>query len=386
MNMSSFSMPNIAYFNPTVYGGDQWWNRLIFSLNHIFADQKMMAIFSMLFGASVMLVTGNMEKRAENPIKFHYARNFWLLVIGLIHATLVWDGDILTIYALSAFVLYWFRKLNPKWQFVLGLLIFFIPSLFNIGIQTILPELQSADLQSFQEYWQPPDTAIQKELDIFRGDYAAQFAYRQVGNVVSPPYTDGQGLLELSLLIEFFHRALGMMLVGMAFYNWGILTAKKSNQFYHRMIWIGFGVGFPIVLFGLYQYTTHDWQASYALFIGRIPNHIATPLIASGYIGLVMLWSRSEFLAWLQSRLVAVGRTALTNYIAQSVIATTIFYGFGFGYFGYLSRLEQLLVIIAIWIVQLCLAPLWLRRFKYGPLEWLWRSLSTFKPQPILRR
>ncbi len=94
MNMSSFAMPTIAYFNPTVYGGDEIWNRLVFSLSHIFADQKMMALFSMLFGASVMLVTGNMEKRGQSPLKFHYVRNFWLLIIGLIHSILIWDGDI----------------------------------------------------------------------------------------------------------------------------------------------------------------------------------------------------------------------------------------------------------------------------------------------------
>ena len=379
-------MPATAYFNPTVYGGDEWWNRLVFGLNHVIADQKMMAIFSMLFGASVMLVTGNMEKRGQNTLKFHYSRNFWLLVIGLIHATFIWDGDILTIYALSAFVLYWFRKISPKWQFALGLIVFFIPSLLNFGIQVILPELQPADYQSFEAYWQPGEAAIQDDLDTFRGSYADQFAYRNEGNMISAPYTDGQGLLELSLVVEFFARALGMMLVGMAFFTWGILTAKKSDAFYRRMVGIGFGLGLPILLFGLYQYAASGWRGSYALFIGRIPNHIATPLIASAYIGLVMLWSRSTFLAGLQSRLVAVGRTALTNYIGQSLIGTALFYGFGFGLFGFLSRFEQLLVIIAIWTFQLWLAPLWLRRFQYGPLEWAWRSLSYFKLQPIAKR
>ncbi len=386
MNMSSFSMPSISYYNPTVYGGDEWWNHLVFSLNHIFADQKMMAIFSMLFGASVMLVAGNLEKRGQNPIKFHYTRNFWLLIIGLIHAAFIWDGDILTIYALCAFVLYGFRKLNPKWQFTLGLVVFFIPSLLNLGIQMILPELQPADFQSLQDFWNPSNAAIQRELEIFRGDYAAQFAHRQGDNLISAPYTDGQGLLDLSLLVEFFGRALGMMLVGMAFYSWGILTAKKSPQFYRRLVWIGFGVGLPLVLVGLSQYYTHDWAVAYAIFVGRIPNHIATPLIASGYIGMVMLWSRTEIFPKLQERLIAVGRTALTNYIGQSILATFILYGFGLGLFGHLSRIGQMAVIVLIWLLQLLIAPIWLRYFRYGPLEWAWRSLSHFRLQPMLQK
>ncbi len=383
MNMSSLSNPNIAYFNPTIYGGDEWWNRLVFSLNHIFADQKMMAIFSMLFGASVMLVTSNLEKRGKNSLWFHYVRNFWLLIIGLIHAIYIWDGDILMIYALSAFVLYWFRRILPKWQFALGLIIFFIPSLLNLGINTMLPYLTEADLQSLTAYWQPSEAMITEELAIYRGAYANQLAYRLGGNVVSAPYTDGQGLLELSLLVEFFGRALGMMLVGMASYSWGVLTAQKSDQFYRRLAALGFGLGLPVVLWGLSQYNAQHWTAEYSLFLGRIPNHIGTPLIACGYIGLVMLWSRTAIFTKLQARLVAVGRTALSNYIGQSLIGTTIFFGFGLGWFGYLSRVEQMLVVLAIWLFQLWLAPMWLRNFRYGPLEWVWRSLSYFKPQPI---
>lgn len=386
MNMSNFSMPDIAYFNPTVYGGDEWWNRLFFGLNHIFADQKMMAIFSMLFGASVMLVTENIEKRGKNPIGFHYIRNFWLLIIGLIHSIFIWDGDILMIYALSAFVLYWFRKLNPKWQFALGLIVFFFPSIVNIGINGLLPYLNDADIQSLNTYWQPSERAISKEIALYRGPYTEQFAYRMGDNIVSAPYTDGQGLLELSLLVEFFGRALGMMLVGIAFYSWGILTAQKSDLFYRRLVLIGFGIGLPVVLWGLYQYNAHEWAAEYSLFLGRVPNHIGTPLIASGYIGLIMLWSQTDFFAKFQERLIAVGRTALTNYIGQSIIGTAVFYGFGLGLYGQLSRSLQMFVIVGIWIFQLWFAHLWLRYFHYGPLEWAWRSLSYFKLQPMQKK
>ena len=386
MNMSSYAMPTIAYFNPTVYGGNELWNRLVFSLSHIFADQKMMALFSMLFGASVMLVTGNMEKRGESPLKFYYLRNFWLLVFGLIHSIFIWNGDILVVYALCSFGLYWLRHLSPKWQMGLGIFLFFVPSFFNVGVSGALFYLQEADWRYLESYWQPEATAVTAEIDLYQGSYAAQVVYRLNEDSALIPYTDGQGLLEMSLLLEFFCRALGMMLVGMAFYSWGILSGKRSLDFYVNMAFLGFGLGLPIVLIGLYQYTAHNWSASYSLFLGRIPNHIATPLIASGYIALVMLWSRSGFLTNLRDRLAAVGRMALTNYIGQSLIATFIFYGFGLGLFGSVNRGQQLLLILLIWSIQIIFSSWWLSRFQYGPLEWVWRCLSHWRWQPLLKK
>lgn len=386
MNMSSYAMPAIAYFNPTVYGGIELWNRLVFSLSHIFADQKMMALFSMLFGASVMLVTGNMEKRGESPLKFYYFRNFWLLIFGLIHSIFIWNGDILVVYALCSFILYWLRHLPPKLQMGLGLLLFFIPSFFNVWVNGALPYLQEADWRYLESYWQPATTAVTAEIDLYQGSYADQVVYRLNEDSVLVSYTDGQDLLEMSLLLEFFCRALGMMLVGMAFYSWGILSGKRSVNFYVNMALVGFGLGLPIVLIGLYQYTAHNWNAAYSLFLGRIPNHIATPLIASGYIALVMLWSRSGFLTNLRDRLAAVGRMALTNYIGQSLIATFVFYGFGLGLFGSVNRVQQLLLILFIWSIQILFSSWWLSRFQYGPLEWVWRCLSYWRWQPLLKK
>ncbi len=383
MNMSSFAMPNMAYFNPTVYGGNDVWNRLVFSLSHIFADQKMMALFSMLFGASVMLVTSNLEKRGQSPFGFHYIRNFWLLIFGLLHSVLIWDGDILLIYALCSFVLYWLRRMPPKWQLGLGLLIFFVPSLVSASIGATFPYLTPADQAYAESFWQPDETAVTTELALYRGSYTDQLAHRLGDDPSSAPYADGQSLVEINLLVEFFGRALGMMLVGMAFYSWDVLTARRSDEFYIKMVLAGFGVGLPMGLISLYQYTAHDWSAIYSLFNGRIPNHIATPFIVSGYIALIMLWSRSNQLAKLRDRLAAVGRMALTNYIGQSIIGTFIFYGFGLGLFGYLNRVEQFLIILLIWVFQFMFSSWWLSRYQYGPLEWVWRILSHRCWQPL---
>ncbi|MEM7116642.1 MAG: DUF418 domain-containing protein [Chloroflexota bacterium] len=388
MNMSSFAMPSWAYSNPVAYGGDDIWNRLAFSFSHIFADQKMMALFSMLFGASVILVTRNMEKKGQSSFKFHYLRNFWLLIIGLLHSVLVWDGDILMIYAICSFVLYLLRKLSAKWQFGLGLFIFFVPAFYNVWANSALPSLQTADLQSLEVAWQPTDADIAEEITYYQGDYGNQVAWRlgTADSGTDNTYTDGQAILDLGQTLEFFLRAFGMMLIGMAYYNWGVLTAKRSDDFYWKLAAVGFGLGLPLVLIGLFQFTANGWSATHSLFVGRNWNHLATPFIASGYIALVMLWSRSEFLNGLRDRLAAAGRMALTNYIGQSILGTFIFYGFGLGLFGSASRIQQWFFILLIWTIQLLFSKWWLSRYQYGPLEWLWRMLSRLQWQPLKKR
>ncbi len=387
MNIASFSMPDIAYYNPTAFGNELGTNHLIYSLTHLFVDQKIMAIFSMLFGASVMLLTHKLEQKGEGTFRVYLLRNFWLLIIGLIHSTFIWSGDILVIYALCSFVLYFLRRIPPKGQFGLGLFIFLIPSLLNVGIQTIVPTFNDADLEALQTFWQPTDTAVSAELDLYRGPYSEQLIHRLTEDADSDiPYSNGQFFLDISLLTEFFLRALGMMLVGMAFYTWGIVTARRSDQFYKRLAISGLGIGLPIVLLGLFLQYNHHWEVTYSIFIGRVPNHMATPLIASGYIALIMLWSKRPFLQGLQKRLTTVGQTALSNYILQSILGTFIFYGFGLGLFGHLNRLGQMGVVLAIWIVQLIISPWWMTRFRYGPLEWVWRTLTYLKWQPMRKQ
>jgi len=386
MNIMSYAMPTIAYFNPTVYGGDDVVNRWVFNLTHIFADQKFMAIFSILFGASVMLVTQNIEKRDKSPLRFHYIRNFWLLIFGLVHAILIWDGDILVIYALCSFILYWLRKLPPSVQFILGMLVFYIPIGLALLADASTPALSREGLTYLECYWEPEDTEIEYYLDLFQSDnYAAQVNYRLEVDSAGEVYTDGQALLDFTLLTEFFSRAFGMMLIGMALYTWGIVTGKRSKEFYQRMAAIGLSVGLLMGIISVGLHEANDWDWSYSLFLGRIPNHIGTPFLAAGYIAFVMLWAQSGRATVWQDRFAAVGRTALTNYIGQSVVATFIFYGIGLGLYGEVTRLGQLPIILMIWAAQIALSVWWLGRFRYGLLEWLWRSLSYGKPQPIRR-
>ena len=381
MNIVSFAMPDSAYFNPKAYAGDSVTNEFVYSLMHVFADQKFMAIFSILFGASVMLLIQKFRDKGQRPLVKHIVRNSWLLVFGLLHGVFLWAGDILMVYAILSFALYFFYPLPPKWQFGLGLFIFLIPSLFSLFFQSELVKLDERNQQTIEQYWQPTETKIKADLDLFRSQI--RLSQLQRINEMNYPENEGQDLVDLSVLVDVFARAFGMMLIGMALFRWGVLSAERDNRFYRRLFIIGLVIGLPLTLFGLGLSIHYSWNWRYSMFLGRVPNNIATPFIAFAYIALIMLWCKSEFLSGLRKNLAAVGRMALSNYIAQTLIAIFIFYGVGLGFYGELDRLVLLMVVFIIWIVQLFFSSWWMKKYLYGPLEWLWRSLTQFKLQPL---
>ena len=174
-----------------------------------------------------------------------------------------------------------------------------------------------------------------------------------------------------------------MMLVGMALFSWNIFSGTLPKSFYRSMMLYGFGIGIPLCIGGLMLLDYHDWHWKYGVLLGRVPNNLATPFIVSGYIGLIMLWSSSTRLSGLKKRLQAVGQTALTCYLAESVIMSFIFYSFGLGYFGTLSRAWYLLIIPVTWAILLILLPIWMQTFRYGPVEWAWRSVTYLQRIPI---
>ena len=308
MNIAGFSMPEAAYINPMAYGGTDMLNLSVHGAQAILADQKFMALFSMLFGAGLILLVDKLEITGRSPLKIHYSRNIWLLVFGIGHA-MVWEGDVLMVYALCAFVLYLFRGLAAKTQIIAGVSIYLAPIaitlLFSGGL------LGAADLGDFL-------SPSQQQLD-------AEVAAYQQGlseDTYLPAFTDSI-LLALSLLLtEGFLRAFGMMMIGMGLFRLGVLTAEASPGFYRNMMNYGFGIGIPLAALGLAYNYTQGWRADFLIVYGRLPNHFATLFIAAGYIGLIMNWTKTEFLRPLQSALASVGQMALTNYIGQTLIAT----------------------------------------------------------------
>ena len=146
---------------------------------------------------------------------------------------------------------------------------------------------------------------------------------------------------------------------------------------------MGLLIGIPVILFGVVQNFAKNWDIGYSFYLGAQYNYWGSYLIALGWTGLIMLWCQSSRAPALKERMAAVGRTAFSNYILQTVICTAIFYGHGFGYFERVPRTGQILIVFGVYAAQLVIAPLWLRHFRFGPLEWLWRSLTYGKRQPF---
>jgi uncharacterized protein len=180
-------------------------------------------------------------------------------------------------------------------------------------------------------------------------------------------------------------RVGGLMLIGMALFQLGVFSAQRSSRFYGIFVAVAVIIGLPVVIYGIRYNLAVGWAPLVAGFYGTQFNYWASVLISLGWIGAVMLIVKAGALTGLASRFAAVGRTALTNYILQTLICTTIFYGHGFGLYGSVERTGQILMVIGVWILQLIISPIWLRHFRFGPLEWLWRSMTYRKIQPIRR-
>ena len=378
MNIQGFAMPTAAYLNPTVYGDLNGANRWVWILSHVFADQKFMTIFSLLFGAGIVLMSEKLDARGQRAWGLHYRRTFWLLLIGLAHAFLLSTGDILVAYAVCGLWVYWLRRLRPGMQVALGLLSVSVPALLLLGTGLTMQFIPPETLQELRADWKPPATTIETEVAAYRGNWLHQMEARV------PASLEFQTVV---LLLWTNWRAGGLMLIGMALFRWRVLTGRRARRFYLGMVIVGFAIGLPVVSGGVIQNFAHNWTMEYSRFgLGAQANYWGSLFVSAAYIGLLMLFARSRALPWLQKALAAVGRTALTNYLLQTILATAIFAGHGLGLFGSVERVGQVGIVVAIWVVQLVVSPLWLRYYRFGPFEWLWRSLGYWRLQPMQTR
>lgn len=374
MNIQSFAMPVAAYLNPDAYGSLDGINGAVWILSHVFADQKMMALFSMLFGAGIVLFCERAAHSGRSVAGYHYRRNFWLLIFGLLHGYLLWHGDILFLYALCAFVLFPLRNRAARTLFKLGILFLAVSSIFYLltaaGLQTMSDE---AIAEQIMPQWRPAAEQMTAELAAYRGGWASQLTVR------IPMTQEMQGL---ALMAWGFWRASGMMLLGMALYKTGVITGQADNRLYHRLLGLALLVGVPVIIYGIYWNFNNEWKLS-SMFLGSQFNYWGSVLISLGWMSALLLILKHNILTGLTSRLAAVGRMAFTNYIMHTVLCGLIFYGHGLGLIGNVERAGQLLIVLGIWMLQLWLSPIWLRHFRFGPLEWLWRSLTYWRPQPM---
>jgi uncharacterized protein len=174
------------------------------------------------------------------------------------------------------------------------------------------------------------------------------------------------------------------MLLGMGLLKLGVLSARRRARFYAAMAAAGYAVGLPLNALEAYG----EWSSGFDLLASTragITYEISRLAMVFGHLGLLLLAVHKGVLRRLQARLAAVGQMALSNYVAQTIICTALFWGFGLGLYMQLARHELYLVVVLIWLAELIWSPLWLQRYRYGPLEWLWRSLTYAQRLPIRR-
>lgn len=399
MNIYAFAMPFPAYSNPLLMGGTDMLNIGIWCFTHILFDQKFMSIFAMLFGAGIILMTGRAEAKGAKYGRVFYRRQFWLVVLGALHAYLIWLGDILFVYALIGMLAYLFRNRTPRTLIIIACCLLPIMLLLSYGmgfsmqkfqgkaaqVQILveageeISERQQKDLDEWEEQrpMMAPDAAtMQEDIDTHLGSYA-EITAKRVPQVM---------VMQVFMVVFYgLWRVLALMLLGMALMKTGVLSAERSTGFYRKMLLICYGIGLPLTVFSAFDLYAHEFSALYLFRVGSIPNYIGSVFVGLGHMGLVMLLIKAGAVQKLLQRFAAVGRMALSNYLLHSVVLTTVFYGYGLGLYGSISRFGQMGFVLGVIALQLLLSPWWLARYRFGPVEWLWRSLTYWKRQPMLR-
>lgn len=383
LNIVVFALPAAAYFNPRAYGGWHGADLATYLINFILFDGKMRALFAMLFGASLLLIVDRATAQGRSAVRIHFARMLWLLCIGLAHFYLLWEGDILALYALLGMIAFTARTLVLSRLVTLAIMLIIL----NGAIIALLPfqiisvnasvadPTQAAsnarDLASLQGIFGVPSAAqIAKDLSGHLGSWQNGVAYR-IETISGGP---------IASLLVFGAEILGLMLLGMAGLKSGMLTGEWTRARYQRWWLWSSALSIP----GYIALTIWMVSTKFSLFSVASAFSISfwlQPIMAVGWACLLIL--SMPHLGRFAARITAAGRMALSNYILTSVICTSLFFGQGLGWFGTLSRWQLYPIVALVWALMLLWSEPWLARFRFGPAEWLWRSLSRGKLEQL---
>lgn len=405
INIPSFSMPN--YFSESFQTNPATFNFWLSAVISIFVEGKMRALFGMLFGAGVVLFVTKKEQSGKSVTGLFYRRMFWLVLFGVIHAQVIlWIGDILYIYGLCGMIIYFFRNANPKYLCLgvplVGLVSFGSGAVLYTYVRSIrleyvdakraeaegreLTKLQTKALANWRDLEQK---FFPNRQDATENTRTMKSDYNTVAAHLRPMAFD----IETKVVFVEIWDSVALMLLGIALYRWGYLQGNWSNHSYWTTIAVGYGLGLPLATYFVWHgvATNPTMEASLARmeqvpidWVGLIYPFQRILLVLAHSSALILL-DKSQLAPKLFQRLAAVGQMAFTNYIMQSLICTWFFFGYGLNFYAELDYSQIYVVVLAIWAFQLWLSPLWLKYFLFGPLEWLWRSLTYCRIQRFLR-
>ncbi|MHC7899386.1 DUF418 domain-containing protein YeiB [Klebsiella pneumoniae] len=352
LNISAFGLPKAAYLNPAWSGSASLSDAWTWALLDLLAQVKFLTLFALLFGAGLQLLLPRGKRWIQSRLTL-------LALLGFIHGLFFWDGNILLAYALVGLV---------SWRMVREA--HHVKSLFNTGVVLYLTGI-----------------AVLVLLGLISGTAANRSWAPDAANLQYEQYWKLHGGMEavsnradmlsdnlLALGAQYGWQLAGMMLMGAALMRSGWLKGQFSLRHYRRtgalLVAAGMAVNLPAIFAQWYLAWDYRWCA----FLLQAPRELSAPLQAIGYAALAWGYWPQLCRFRLVGAIACVGRMALTNYLLQTLICTTLFYHLGL--FMRFDRLQLLAFVPPIWAVNLLVSSLWLRRFRQGPVEWLWRQLT----------
>ncbi len=403
MNIPGFGLPYVAAFDLSVINELSGLNFTTWYIIEGILEGSMRGLFSMLFGAGMILFISRLEKKDNGmiPAEIYFRRQIWLLVFGLINTyILLWFWDILFMYAVCGMLLFVFRRMPAKGLFIAaGICLLLATARENRGLYkdkteirqgeqialldtttTKLTDEQKEKLATMQELKVKAAPASKKKLyekQLRKGRGSLSDVYEQNSELGARGHT--------SVLYYFFiWDILTFMFLGMAFFKSGILTGEHPSKTYFWLTITALGIGFILSWFRLTEELHYNFNGFLKAKEAPFEFYELSRFFRSvGIFGLIMLLYKSGWFKWLFTLMRPVGQMAFTNYLMQSIICGLIFFGVGFGMYGHLQRYELYYVVGAVWIFQIIFSHIWMRYFRFGPFEWLWRSLTYWKVQPM---
>jgi uncharacterized protein len=401
MNITGMGLPYAAV-SPAYSGGSTGVDLWTWIITSTLFEGTLRGLFTLLFGAGVVLYTSRLERAGMHEVAadLYFRRTIWLIVFGLVNAyLLVWAGDILFCYGVVGLFLYVFRHLPVRrllWiavpllcvQTVTGTLQYVdfqsqrAKAEYAQGLQAQGVKIdagQTADIENFTgllDDWQHDPQQVADKTVAIRGSYAS--AFRE--NAAESFYFQTEFLFLL-----MFWECMGMMLLGMALFKSGALTGDWSTSRYLRMLLIGWSIGLAVNWFEAVTQVRSSFSVDSVLSAQLVTYDLGRIPLTLGHLAFIMLLLKGGVFRRAFALLANAGQMALTNYLTQSVIGMLVFTGAGLALYGQLQRHQLYYVVLAVWVVQLVWSAWWLQRYRYGPMEWLWRSLTRGERQPMRR-
>ena len=376
MNIRAMALPFGAYMYPYALFDYTGPNRAAYIFTSTAFDLKMMGLFSMLFGAGALLYAAKSTETGKAPRGLWFRRMGWLLAIGLIHSYLIWDGDILVPYALCGILLLWWVRRLPAWALAAGAAgLLAIGAFLSVGHGWAWDGMPAAERAKEAEVWMPTREQAAAQLARLLGSYPEVVAHRAPFVLMAQTFF---------FVFFFFWRCGGMMLLGMALYKWGFLDGRRAVREYVLAAAVGIPVGLALAWYGTVALEGVRFTMPQRT-VSDLWNYTGAVLASIGYAAALILLVKREAAPRLRRAFAAIGQMALTNYLLQSAITSVLFLGWGVGLAGRFDYAEQLAVVAAIWAFQLAVSPVWLARYRFGPAEWAWRSLTYWQVQPMVR-